>query len=136
MRDFIPIPPKDHFSISHKITYNLFTQPSSILILQEKRKIPMIERDGWFDAVLQTGINHVFIMLERNFIDSPLPKGKDSRPRNRERIIRNAHRRNPRDIYFQYQLLVFKTRDNPKKEETHLAYKDNIHYSPHLRYRY
>ena len=80
MRNFISISSKDNLGISYEIVHNFFAQPSSIRVLQEKREIPVVERDKGFDAVLQTRINDILVMGERKFIDGSFAERENSGP--------------------------------------------------------
>ncbi len=59
----------------------------------------MIERHQWLNVILQTRLNHILVMRQRKLIHRSLPKGEDSRPRDREGVIRHAERGDAGNIW-------------------------------------
>ena len=80
VRDFVSIALENNFSVSSIICNDLLTQPTAVRICKEQGQIPMEQSDDWFDAVLQTCVDQVVIVLEGKLVHWTFTKWEDSGP--------------------------------------------------------
>lgn len=62
MEDFGVISFEDNASVVCEVIDNVCAQPSTVGVLQEERKIPVVQRSLWYNTILKTGVNHIVIV--------------------------------------------------------------------------
>lgn len=89
--------------------------------------IYMVKCHDRFDAVLETSIYYIVVMLESEFIDGASSKRKNSRPRDGKRVVWYAQGCNPSNVFTGEQAYTVK-----QNTRTDLVYTDSTDYTPRL----
>ena len=64
--------------ILDKVWHNVFAQPSAVRVLEDQRRVPMVQRDRRLDAILDAGVDEVVIMVNGLLVDWSTAKRQDS----------------------------------------------------------
>lgn len=62
-------PCEGHTGILAEVVRDLVVEPSAIGELKVEWEVPMIESNYWGDAVLETCVDYVVVVLETGFVD-------------------------------------------------------------------
>lgn len=84
------IPLNDKGRIVEEVVNDLRITPSTILIEQRQRRIPMKQHRSNLEVLLDELSNDIVVVLHALFVDRTLTKGKDARPGNGEAERRHA----------------------------------------------
>lgn len=79
-RDVGVIVGDDEFCVVEKVIHDLLVCPGAILVEEGKRGVPVEQRDGWRDTLLDHLTNNAIIMSHRLTIHGALSEWKNSRP--------------------------------------------------------
>jgi hypothetical protein len=74
------IPLNDKGCIIEKVIHNLPIAPSTILIKQRQRRIPMEQHRRDLKTLLHKLSNHIIVVLHAFFVDRTFAEGEDARP--------------------------------------------------------
>lgn len=84
--------------ICRKVVDDVAAEPTTVLILQIQRQVPVVESHAGLDSILDTGIDHIIVMSKSQLIDWAISERHNPRPANREGVRLNTQRSNAGDI--------------------------------------
>jgi hypothetical protein len=69
------------FGVRNKVGHNIFGKPAAILVLQEERRIPVVQSRYGGNVVFDTGVDQIIVVVDSRLVDGSSSKWIDPRPR-------------------------------------------------------
>jgi len=85
--------------ILDKIGNNILAQPSAIRVLQHQGRIPVVQGNRRLDAILNTSIDQIVVMVDSQLVDRSAAKRQDAGPRQREAVDLNSLSSQAGDVF-------------------------------------